>query len=313
MKTEINIDSTSLGRSSCILHFWRHVGEGYTFKTLTPALTYGIAIHKFIDMMYQTGGIYPKAMEKAMEMFRLPTSQDDKKPWMRDEGHFRATCFNVWSVHINEDKNFEVIVKPDGKPATEITFSFKYFEDETVIINLQGTIDSIGKITNGCYAIRDFKTTGSWDTKAYWTQYEMSRQLRIYTIACKLMAKMEPNSVLGKIGAQQMGAFIDAIFLTTKPNDVGYDRSIVYQYKEEDLHEFQMTLDDTCKKLSQAIKTGYFPKEGLVNGTCESKWSDGEKGKCEFWNVCKVNPTVASLLLNRDFVKKPFKPLEYNI
>jgi hypothetical protein len=311
-KIEINIDSTSLGRSGCILHFYRHVVAGYTHKALGASLLYGIGVHKFIDVMFQTNGLYPKAMEKALEMFRLPAVEDKKKEWLRNEIHFRAVCFNFWEQWIKEDPNFEVILKPNGKPATEVTFSFKFYEDDYVIINLCGTIDSIGKFKNGCYAIRDFKTTASWNQPDYWKQYEMSRQLRLYTLACKIMAQREPDSVLGKIGAQKMGAFIDGIFLDPKANDTKFARSVVYQYGDNDIKQFEQLLVGVCKRISYATKTQELPKEGLVNGNCESKWSDGEKGKCDFWNVCKSNIDVGNILLNRDFIRKPFNPLMYN-
>jgi len=309
---EVHIDSTSLGRSACILHWHRHVVDGYCTKTLGASMLYGIAVHKFSDEMYKCGK--PRqAMDAALALFNgLPVEPDEKKPWLRDEKHLQAVCLNYWTQWVQTDSVFEVLEKPEGGPATEQTFSFPIYEDEYVKVLLEGTIDAVGKFHNGVYAIKDLKTTAQWDTKAYWTQYQMSRQLRIYTIAFKHMAQTQPDSVFGKLGSTRLGAFIDGVFLTPKPNETTFERSDVFSYTDKQLDEFYLTLLDQCKRLSQAIKTGYIPKEGLVNGTCESKWSDGEKGKCDFWAVCKSNDQVAELLLGRDFVKKPFRPLQYN-
>lgn len=307
-KIEINIDSTSLGRSACILNFYRHVVEGYTQKAMGASMVYGIAVHKFIDLMYKTGGNYKDAMKEAVDIFlRLPTVDNKKSPWLRDPNHLRTTCHMIWSVNIGEDTTFQLLTLPDGSPASEQTFSFPYFEDEIVKINLCGTIDGIGKFSNGCYAIRDFKTTSSWDNQGYFKQYEMSRQLRIYTLACKIMADREPDSIIGRMGKEKMGAFIDAVFLKTKANEVVYTRSDVYQYSPETILEIDSILKAMCMKLSISIKLNHLPKEGLLNGSCEQKF-----GKCDFWNCCKSNEQVSQLLLSRDFNKKPFEPLRYN-
>jgi hypothetical protein len=281
--------------------------EGYVEKKMGASLVYGIAVHKFIEVMYRTKGRFPDAMAEAKKVFlELPVHVNPKKMWQRDITHLTSTCHSLWITQVMEDKNFEVL-EINGVSATEITFDFPYFEDEFVKVNLCGTIDSVGKFNGGVFAIRDWKTTSSWDTKNYFTQYELSRQLRIYTLACKLMARLEPESVLGRVGASRMGAFIDCIALKPDTNGATFLRSPVYTYTDEDLSAFQLTLDDQCKRLSSAVKTGYLPKEGIVNGTCDGKW-----GQCQFWNVCKSNSDIAALLLGRDFNIKDFNPLRYN-
>jgi len=281
--------------------------EGYTDKILSASLVYGIAVHKFIDVMFQTKGNYPEALRLGKEAFMtIPCKDDPKKAWQRDMTHFVSTCHAVWFTQITEDIAFDVL-DFNGKPATEMTFDFPYYEDDTVKINLAGTIDAVGKFKSGMYAIRDWKTTSTWSLRDYFKQYELTRQLRIYTLACKFMARLHPDSVLGQIGAQKMGAFIDCIALKQDANGVSFLRSPVYSYEDDELAKFQLMLDDQCKRLSQAVKTGYLPKEGIINGTCEGKF-----GLCSFWNVCKVPENVGTILLARDFNKKIFDPLKYN-
>jgi hypothetical protein len=100
-----------------------------------------------------------------------------------------------------------------------------------------------------------------------------------------------------------MGAFIDAIFLKSKSNNNEYERSEVYQFTDNDMSRFENSLLDYCKRLSIHISQDYWPKEGIVNGSCTTLY-----GKCRFWNVCAVNDQVASVLLKRDFVRKPYDP-----
>ncbi len=200
------------------------------------------------------------------------------------------------------------------QPASEVTFSIKYWEDETIIINLCGTIDKIGKFHNGCYAIGDWKTTSAWDNDGYFQQYELSRQLRIYLLALRLMSHAHPESTLGKIGSQQVGCFIDAIFLNKEANKTEVKRSDVYQVSHSDLDAFQLTLDETIVRLVKAVKTGYLPKEGIMNGGCIKYQSITEKNfvKCMFWDGCRTNSQVERQLLRQNFRQWTHDPLKYN-
>lgn len=320
----------------------------YRERAMNIELVYGIAVHGFIDTMYKTGGHYPTAKMVAEKLLLLPNNPNKKKLWMNDPKHLIATCYNVWSQYVEEELTFEVLsvrqncwwCKGEGSirdksldnnicaptickhckglktvegPATEITFSIPYYEDKWIKVNLCGTIDTVGKFKNGCYAIRDWKTTGSWDTDTYFEQYELSRQLRLYRLACKLMTENYPNSVLGQVGATHMGAFIDGIFLDANANDVKCNRSDVFQYTSKQIDDFRRTLDDRILDISKAVETNYLPKQGILNGACEAS-PDGIRkfSKCRFWHVCKSNDNVASVLLNRDFKRQHFNPLKYN-
>jgi hypothetical protein len=339
---DINLDSTALGSAGCILNLHRTVVDGYTEPIRDAKLIYGVAIHKYIDMMYKTKGHIPTARAEAKLAFSVPKADfRGKSPHLMDENHMIGTAFGTWEMYVKPDTEFELVelnlpcwkCKGSGsvsnplggelqtnqvcsvcngqksclQPASEVTFRILYYQDDIVRIYLCGTIDNIGKIKGGCYAIRDFKTTSTWSKKEYFSQYERARQLRIYTISLKLMAALEPDSILGQIGKTNTGVFIDAIFIKPSLSDTSYGRSSVFTYRDSDLDAFRLTLDDQCKRLSQAIKTGYLPQEGLVNGACTGQW-----GKCKFWNVCNSSEDIAKVLLARDFKQKPFSPLNYN-
>ena len=106
------------------------------------------------------------------------------------------------------------------------------------------------------------------------------------------MSHIAPESTLGKIGSQQVGCFIDAIFLGAEANKVKVKRSDVYQISADDLDAFQLTLDEKIQQLVKSVKTGYIPKEGILNGTCIKPYS-----KCAFWDVCRTNDSVGRILL----------------
>jgi hypothetical protein len=246
---------------------------------------------------------------------------------------------NLWADFIMEDKEFELLqlVLPcwrcrgsgilveqpcpicQGKkqflqPATEVTFSIRYYEDDYIIVNLCGTIDKIGRFRNGCYAIGDWKTSGTWNNCGYFQQFELSRQLRMYKLAVKLMHSMHPESVLGQLGGTNLGCFIDAIFINKDVNASSFERSEIYQIPGGEIDNFQLMIDDKIRELSQSIKTGYLPKTGIINGTCIKYQTVSEKNfhKCQFWDCCRSTDNVAKILLKRNFKQVNFNPLNYN-
>jgi len=344
MKLTFNLDATALGHSACILDLYRTVigsedengmsEGGYKPVRQGASMMYGIAVHKFVDLAFKSKGDLVMARRAAHKMFdKIPANDPPKgKDWLRDARHLDVTCFNLWNDFIMEDDKFQLIelvqpcwlckgegirfekpcvvcngIKNTLQPASEITFSIKYYEDDYIIVNLCGTIDKVGKFKNGAYAIGDWKTTSAWDNIGYFQQYELSRQLRVYSLAFKLMSVMHPDSVLGTIGATGVSCFIDAIFLKKEPNDTKFERSEIFPIRPADLDAFQLTLDDKIRQLSQAIKTGYIPKEGILNGVCVKQY-----GKCAFWDCCRHPDNVSELLLKRNFKRVVFNPLKYN-
>ena len=349
MKIELDIDSTALGDSGCIRKLFMTVAGSVVenrvvggFKELPSAsIIYGVAVHKFIDTMYKTGGHYPTARKDAELAFNVPKrAPSANQGHLGDPTHMITTCYNLWTNKIEEEYDFGVIKVPikcyhckgtgtvqggnnDGKqcdkcggcgivkgPATEITFKLPFYEDDVVKINLCGTIDRVGQYKGGCFAIRDWKTSSQFKQDKYLSSYEMNRQLRIYTLACKMMAAKEPDSILGRIGATRMGANIDAIFIKPKANDNQYGSTEVFTYDDNDLLEVKAMIFDQCRQLSIAARVGKWneiPRTGLINGTCDGKW-----GKCKFWNVCKNPHNVGEMLLARDFKRKLYNPLAFN-
>jgi len=256
--------------------------------------------------MYKTNGNIAMSREAAYEAFRKPKVIGKSSAHLGDEKHLLTTCYTYWEDFIMKDNSFDTICLPNGEPATEITFSMPYFEDEHIIVRLCGTIDTIGKIKNGVYCIRDFKTTSKFKVNEYLSEYKMSKQLRFYTLALKLMAEHEPDSMLGRIGATPIGTRIDAIFLKPKASENEYHSSDVFIFKDDTIAEFRAVLNSLIRKLSYHISSNYFPREGIVNATCKSEY------KCKFYNVCGAPAEMQDTLLNRDFKVVHYNPLKFN-
>lgn len=343
-KIEIELSQSACGTLGCILNFKYTVIDGYREPADSANIVYGEAIHKYRDIMFKTHGHIPTAREAALSIFNTPKVPKEKQPHLSDQNHMLCSAFNYWEMYVKVKDDFELLElnlpcwkckgngiqivphnteemlselmvpcpvckgsKSFNQPAAEVTFRIKFYEDEFVIVYLTGTIDGLGKIKGGCYSIQDLKTTSSWDTRSYFGQYELSRQLRFYRLALLLMSIMYPDSILGQIGKTKIGAFIEAIFVKPAANDNKYGRSDVFQFDDDDLNFFRVLLEDECRRISLHIKTGYYPKQGILNGSCMGKW-----GRCSFWNVCKVKPEIGQVLLSRDFVRRKYNPLNYS-
>jgi hypothetical protein len=336
---EVNISQSALGNHGCILELKRVAIDGY-YDIPSCNIVYGEAIHKYRHIMFQTKGHIPTARTEALKEFNQPkVPAGSKSQHLDDANHMLCTAFNYWELFVTKDIELELVVleqpcwKCKGKgytdeslgeipqvpcnqcnhtgtltgPATELSFSIAYYQDDHIKVNLCGTLDGLGKIKGGCYVIPDLKTTSSWDKKGYFGTYKLSRQLRLYILALKLMAKMEPNSILGQIGATKVGARIDGLFIKPMANENVYMSSEVFQYSDAEIEAFQKSLDYKIQELSAAVKSGIFAKQGILNCNCIGKW-----GLCQFSNVCANSDDVAEILLKRDFKIRRFTPLNYS-
>lgn len=323
-----------------MLQWYRICIEGYKLPAQPAASIYGVATHKYIDTMYKTQRP-DLARDACLLEFRKPKYDNRKSLHLSDEYHLLPTCMNLWEDYVKKDKEYYLIMLNQecpwcggvgsiesllGEtqfvpcvhcsslgtmllPASEVTFEIEYYEDDFIKVILCGTIDGIGKITNGCYAVRDFKTASSGEQDEYLDNYEMSAQLRFYVFSLILMHRLHPQSPLGQIGGTRVGAFIDGVFIKPKVVNNEYVRSKVFQFPEDEMAEFEFNLNELIKKISKYIETGLWQKrEGIVNGTCKSGYR-----KCDFWFPCHTgNKQISDTLLKRDFIQKPYDPLHHN-
>lgn len=307
-KTIVRINASSLRNSTCLLRWNRQILQGYYQPRNNAQAVYGIGIHAYLDSMYKTGGHVGISREKALAAFNVPKWPADKQAWLEDENHFFMTCYHLWNEYVSKDSQFDLVKLPDGNPAAEVTFSLPFFEYGDYQVKLEGTIDKLGKFKGGCYAIGDWKSTAKWDTKTFLADYEMSSQLKFYLLSLKLMARLQPDSVIGQIGATNVGVFVDGIFLKPKVTENTYGRSAVFMHNEQTMDEFEDMLKAAIIRFLEASSKGELPRQGLLNGACGTG-----NYKCEYYNICKQkDEAVADMLLMRDFKQKTYNPLKHN-
>lgn len=282
------------------------VVDGYREKADSAAIVYGTAVHKYIDTMFQTKGDIKKAREAAFAIFRKEKFIGKGQDHLGDERHLMVTCYNYWEDVILKDQSIDVLQFPNGNPATEVTFSLPYMETDDYEVRLCGTIDTIAKVKNGCFLLRDFKTTSKWDVKEYLASYKMSKQLRFYALALRLMHERFPDSLLGKIGGTNVGARIDGIFLKPSPGDNVYRNSDVFIFQQDTIAEFRTVLDRMITDFLAKLKSGVILREGIVNNTCKTDYP------CKFINICGAPQAMVQTLLDRDFRRVDYNPLAFH-
>ena len=310
-KRRIRIDASYLSSNSgCEMATHLALLQGYRSPIPSNDMQFGTAFHHFAAEMYRTGGDVATSLKGATEIFARPCNVKTNKQYMT-KMYLTTTCFDWWEWHQRVDQHV-VLQLPDGTPAVEQSFAFPVFEDEACIIELCGTIDRIGKIKNGCFAIVDYKTTSVTDKLGYLEQYELSVQLRTYYKAIQYYASVAPDSIYAAINKEPIGVRIDGIFLQGATKPVEFISSDVMLLSAFDMAEYDILLQRTCHKLAALVRAEHSPspviyREGMMTGYCNKKY-----GMCSFFDYCVAkDPAVKQSILERSFVKKFYDPLMF--
>lgn len=311
-KIIIRVDASALKNGSCDLALYNTVINGYTYSCNNNDVEFGTATHLFLKHMCLTGGDFGKAIPASQEYFRNKPMNVKKQKGYLNEVHLAKVSIEYWEwLKTNDD--FQIMLKEDGTPAVEITFSNKYYEDDEVIVFLEGTIDKFGRIRNGCYAFGDYKTTSSRDIEIFFDGFELSTQLKFYYINLFLFAELNPTSFIAEVCKNTIGAFIDGIFLWGKA-ETKFQRSRVFFFTPEEIALYKLMLNHKIMKLVDYVKYKKIPyPEGMITDTCSKpENSSGGNWRCRYWRMCAaVNDVARQHILNKDFVVKPYEPLKH--
>lgn len=310
-KTIVLLNASALKDIHCELKFARTVMEGYATKVSSVDIEYGSAFHLFVAEMNKTGGQYAPSMKAALEYFRQAKyTIKAKKDWMTAQ-HLTKTCMDYWEYYNKDGKKdeWQSIKTEQGEALVEMKFSIPFFVNDEVEILLCGTIDDICKRNNGCYAIRDYKTTSVWNKTSYLASYRLNPQLIFYIFVLYEYAHLYPDSIFTKICTDKgrVAAFIDGIFL--KSAEVTFDRSEMFFFTEKELSQFRKMLTELVvpKILRIVRQQGQLYPEGIVNGTCHNVF-----GACKYSLACVSPDSVcAGHILHNNFIKKPYNPLAH--
>jgi hypothetical protein len=309
MKQIIHLNASALKYASCIRKLEWTIISGYKTGDVLNDIEFGTAFHEFIKVMRLNPQRFDLATAAALKKWK--DAQDAgmrvkyNKTYM-NENYLIKTCLDYWN-QVAEKDLFQTVIGSDGLPICEMQFAIPYYSDDKYEVLLCGTIDDICKHQTGTYAIRDYKTTASFDHKEYLEAYALSHQLMFYRFVVKLYAQWYPESIWAEMHHRGIACFIDGIFVRGRDKAVEFHRSAMFQYTEQQLAEFEQGLNAIIKRIVDRFSNpvNFPPREGMINSSCS-----GIYGKCHFFNVCSQPDEVASQhILNRYFKQETYNPL----
>jgi len=307
-KLVVQLDASGLKHTDCFLKFYRKIVCGYRGKDLDAGMEYGSAYHKFRETLAITHD--PDTAVKVAQTYFLEKSVDKNfsykkgKEWL-NVAHLTVTCKAYLDKFGTGPSygDFNPLVV-DGKPLVEQTFALPFYNDDKIDVLLCGTIDEIGKLENGCYAICDDKTTSSWNRESYLNEHRMKVQLRFYVFAIHQLGKLYPDSIFAEMAQQRIGSAINGVFLSAS-KQTEFKRSDFFFYKQEDMEE----MDEFLKNLCIILSCNLVPtiRQGIYNDACSGKFAT----PCDFIGVCQAPAEVRQQMLDNSFVKSEYSPLSF--
>jgi hypothetical protein len=262
-------------------------GEGRS-----PALVFGSAVHKAMEIHYRTGGD-EKAVEEAVIM-----------SW---EGHDSADDYRTLNRVLLDYRGY---VKKYGKPHLEGMKTLGWPEEPLVEVAANmasdellhpwaGKLDRFVEDEGGLVYIEDHKTTSRLD-KNYFKQFTLSQQMLGYTYLGK---QLLPNRKV-------VGVRINLWHVLTGKTE--YHRQL-FTFSPDRVADWAKNTNIWLKRLAldyemaadPATAEHAFPGHYGDNG-CSRKF-----GMCQYHEVCSVTPRIREDVLMREFpVVQPWNPLE---
>lgn len=313
-KKIILLNASALRISSCKRRLHYVVIDGYKKARNSISIEFGSAFHLIPKHVYQDND-YAKGLSAAQVYFKDSNYEPDSKKKYLNDFMLSKVGFDWYTSELHKNDSFEVLRDTDGKALVEVQFAIPYYAGENVEVILCGTIDKIVVHRQSKLICEgDFKTTTSWDENEYLRGWVLNTQRYFYNIALrKMIETSSPQSILNQYVGKDVGSFVDGIFIKSS-GETECKRSEVFVFTERQRSQYDHLLLTLCKwfdehqKLITDSNGLHLPDpEGLLNDSCsENKYGS----KCDFFDVCACNDSVASEhVLRRNFVQKPYDPL----
>lgn len=317
------INSSALSvKSTCSLRLRYTICDGYNQDIgRYPDVFFGTCFHLYVQTLAQTKGNHTEALSKALTLWTKKQNiliPRDRKDYIN--AMFLAQTIQQYYATYSKSGNpewwdniehFHYYRNPDGVPFVEQKIILPYFRSPLFDLIVVGTIDALGWIGQAL-CLLDFKTTSNYDPEKYFSKYEVSNQMLLYTWMLRYLANNYPDSYFGEIFRKHPG-FGCAIFgIFHKKGEVNFKRSNIIFFPERQMQAFENALTIKLQQILQ-ICNNYVnnPKlkhyEGLVNGTCKMY------GAAECPYVCGCTAMKAEdeeVIIEAKYGKTPYNPLE---
>lgn len=302
-------DSTSIGwMQECWRKYKYAMIDGWRTKSESVHLSYGIYYHSALelyDRLRFKGHTFDYSQREAVRWVLNETWDfETGKPWETDhEKKTRETLVRsvIWYLEHFKDDPAQTVALANGEPAVELTFQMDLgfgidLTDEWINAGeirprqnyiLTGHIDRIVNFANDLF-VTDRKTTSMALNQRYYDTYKPHTQMTNYTLAGQVV-----------FSAPVKGVLIDAAQINIGATN--YGRGVTYRTKAE--------LEEHIEEL----RTEWFPE--ALRHAKENSWPHNPQAchrydGCQFRKVCGSDPAMRERMLESNFIKHPWNPLE---
>lgn len=190
----------------------------------------------------------------------------------------------VWNAEERLTSPFTTLILANGKPATELSFTFAAFDLHGETISLSGHLDEVVQEPDGSLWVRDDKTTKNSLDASYFSRYTPDNQMSLYSYAGRIILPTPIRGVLVK-GAQMAVGFVR--FRTAQ---IPRPPSVLAEWFEDTKYWIGQAREFALK--------GYYPQ------------NDKSCFLCSFKKICAVSPSHRTAHLEADFVHRVWNPVE---
>ncbi len=303
---QLAVDSTSLGAyKTCPRFYFQSIVLGFQPKSESVHLTFGLLMHGGVERYYHakaSGQSAEDALDTALEWALKATWNSNlNRPWDSGDSYknrytFLRTLVGYLDTYGPNDP-LETLVLDSGKPAVELSFSFDSgFSSKSTgePFLICGHLDRLA-LLNGEPYISDVKTTKSEMNIRFWSQFNPHNQFGIYLLAGEIVYKLPVKGLIVDGAQVLVGSSRFARQLITKDK---FQMDEFYRATGQWIERMEASAEDSARSKDPASA---YP----MNETSCTKYNG-----CDFLEVCGRSPVSRQRLLETQFKRRTWDPLQ---
>lgn len=313
-KTKVRINYSSMDIiQNCLRKAQYSLYEGWKPQDESVATVFGSAFHKALEVFYSgdpATRVLPKLETMELMAFGNRAEGDETDLLLRSTRAFveaaaplsalpdldkHSIINGVWILHCYFktfiDDPYVAIVDEYG-PFVERRFALPVHEDESLIVELFGTIDvGLRHVKTGEQIPADHKTVGflGFGGQSFFDREKPNHQYTGYLLGAREIFGFDTDKFLVNIVEKKPKP------KTAAAKGVSFPRQIT-QRNEDDFVDFKESLVYVARQYLAARETGVWPM-GPV-GACTAY------GSCSFRQVCSAPKSMRETILSAKFIKE---------
>ena len=291
-KIQFAWDSTSIGYlKTCPRLYYYVMICGYGEDEESIHLRFGREYHKALedyDIARCNGADHEEALRKTCtdlhaRTWNWVTDPETKAGKYKNKSSLMRSV--IWYIEQFKDDAAKTLVLENGRPAVELSFQFEvnWGPSSAAGFNyiLCGHLDRVVDY-NDMLMVMDRKTTTTTLSDFYYSQFDMSNQMTLYTLAGGVI-----------LGSPIKGVCIDAAQLMV--DETKFGRSFTYRTQDR-LEEWLENLSVWFAQAELFAEADHWP----MNDTACDKF-----GGCKFKGACSADPRIREKLLQTRYKQLP--------